>query len=86
MTVRPFFALLIPLAWLGPDRHTGFLQRQQIAFDGAGADLEASGQLGSPRRAWRSGAELLDQRVQAVSPIHAGEASIASGGSELGQC
>jgi hypothetical protein len=55
---------------LGRQRYAGLPECAEIAFDGPDADLEAPGQL-ARRSAPRSrGAQLLDERVQAVDAVH----------------
>ena len=57
-------------ARLRPDRHAGFLKRQQVALDGTRGDLEPLGQLGGAHKTWRVGAQILDQRIQPIGAVH----------------
>src|SRR5919202_2536886 len=55
---------------LGPDWHASFLERQQIALDGACGDFEPLGQLTGPHQPRRSRAQLVHERVQPIGAVH----------------
>jgi len=59
---------------LRPDRHSRFLQREQVPLDGARGHLEPLGQVAGAHQPRRSSAQLLDQRVQPIRAVHAAEA------------
>jgi len=61
-------------AWPGlrPDRHAGFLERQQVAFDRAGGDFEPFGQIICAHQSRRPRAQLVDECIQPIGPVHAG--------------
>ena len=57
--------------WLRPDRHASLLECQQIAFDRARRDFEPFRQLGGAHQSRSTSAQLFDERVEPIGPIHA---------------